>query len=435
MRVAVVGGGISGISAAFNATLKGHQIFLFEASNSLGGKAKSIYDSVSGEFIDNGQHALMGAYSSFLEICRALGTTKYIYEPQKLSIAFASPYSSIQTLEQKIFPGKYGTLIGLLFFKKLDYASKNAIIKLFAKLMFSSPEANIGCYEYLKSEKQTDNAIKVFWEPLVLAVLNSQIKDAPASLLINVIKRAFLGSSFESKLLLPNTHISKLFEPLPQFLDENGGCLKLSESVNSISKDSNFFQISTNKANYEFDKVIISLPFRRLQNLLLIKSTLLDSIVNISSKIDYSPIISIYLWYDKYVELPEMAALIDTKTQWLFNRNKFLQEMTSKYPLSLTCTISAATEIEKLTNSEIALLADMELKECFSTLGNTNLQYSKVIRERNATPLFNTENCSLRLGNKTDIDGLLISGDWTDTGLPATIESAALSGKLAADLL
>ncbi len=435
MKVAIVGAGISGTSAALHAAEKKYNVSLFEATDSVGGKARSFFDSKSNEFIDNGQHALMGAYTEFLNICKILGTTKYIYEPQKLSIAFASPNSSLDTLEQTLFQGKYGTLLGLLRFKKLDFASKFSIIQLFSKLLISSPKSGESCISFLKKERQTGQAIEIFWEPLILAVMNASVNEAPAALLITVIKKAFLGNSFESKLLLPSTAINKLIAPIESHLKIHKGVLHLSESVKSVEKVGQKFRIATNKANYEFDKVIFSLSPKRIQKILLIKSQFSLAIDTIVSNMQYSPIISAYLWYNKYLELPEIIALTQTKTQWIFNRSKILQEDKGTFPFSLACTISAADEIENMKNDQIIDLMDEEIKQCLPHMSGNQLEYARVVRERSATPLFTKDNIHLRPNNQTDIPGLFVAGDWTDTGLPATIEGAALSGKLAAESL
>ncbi len=435
MRIAIVGGGISGTSAALHAVRKNYQVSLFEASKDIGGKVRSFFDSQSGENIDNGQHALMGAYTEFLNICNLLATYRYIYEPKKLSIAFASPGNPIATLEQKIFKGKYGTLLGLFDFQAIDKYSKYHIIKLFTKLMFLNINSLDTCFDFLNNQKQTKQAIKYFWEPLILAVMNASIYDAPASILITVMKQAFLGNSYESKLLLPNVAIDNLIKPIGEYLNARNGKLHLSEAVQSIEKSRDKFLIDTSKDNYEFDKVIISVPPRRIQKILLIKSKLQDQIDILSEQMEYSPIISAYLWYDQYVDIPEIVAMTDTKTQWIFNRSKIIKEEKGKYPFSLTCTISAASEIEKLSNNEIVNLMHSEISSCFPQMKLAKLENSKVIRERNATPLFTKSNIKLRPKNLTDIPGLVIAGDWTDTGLPATIEGAALSGRLAAESL
>ncbi len=435
MNIAIVGAGISGTSAALHSAKKNHKITLFEATDSVGGKARSFFDSKSEEFIDNGQHAFMGAYTEFLNICKILGTEKYIYIPDKLSIAFTSPGAPIAQLEQKIFKGKYGTLVGLLGFDKLNTFSKYHIIKLFSKLLLSNKSSSLSCFEYLSRQKQTSEAINYFWEPLILAVMNASIHQAPASLLISVMKKAFLGNSFESKLLLPNVAINKLIEPIDSYLTTKGGSLQLSEAVQSVEKIGNKFHIVTKKSNYEFDKVIFSLSPNRIRKILLIKAQFSDSLDNILQNMDYSSIISAYLWYDKYIDLPEITAMTDTKTQWCFNRSKILKEEKGKYPFSLSCTISAAEEIEKLGNTEILDLMQQELNSCLPQLKKVNYMHGRVIRERNATPLFTTENIKLRPSAKTDIPGLYVAGDWTNTGLPATIEGAALSGRLAAEAL
>jgi hydroxysqualene dehydroxylase len=143
-----------------------------------------------------------------------------------------------------------------------------------------------------------------------------------------------------------------------------------------------------------------------------------------------SPIVSVYLWYDKAWLTEELVACLGATIQWVFNKS-------STYSAGrVSLTVSAGSDLAAKDQAEIVATCDAELRSLFADMKGATLMHGLVIKERHATPLI--EPGVQRVGT----DGLMnvvgsvaIAGDWTDTGLPATIEGAARSGVKAVEWL
>jgi len=146
-----------------------------------------------------------------------------------------------------------------------------------------------------------------------------------------------------------------------------------------------------------------------------------------------SPIVSINLWFDRPVTDREFVGLIGTRIQWLFNKDAILSN--GKGSNHIAIIISAAREFVDWTREALVEMAVEELNQLIPESRSAKLVHSAVVKERDATLAHTVESDSLRPGPRTSISNLILAGDWTATGLPATIESAVLSGHTAARMV
>jgi zeta-carotene desaturase len=146
-----------------------------------------------------------------------------------------------------------------------------------------------------------------------------------------------------------------------------------------------------------------------------------------------SPIVSINLWFDRPLMDREFVGMIGTRSHWLFNRDLILKP--GKESNHLAVVISAAREFTSWSKERLVEMAVGEINEMLPSSREAVLSRSIVVKEREATISHTVESDLLRPGARTSLDNLLLAGDWTDTGLPATIESAVISGHRAADLV
>ena len=146
-----------------------------------------------------------------------------------------------------------------------------------------------------------------------------------------------------------------------------------------------------------------------------------------------APIVSINLWFDRSVFDRQFAGLIGTRSQWLFNKNLIVKPTESSNQLAVI--ISAAHDFVDWTKEQLVEMALGELHELLPESRDARLLHSRIVKEREATLSHTVESDDLRPGPRTSIDNLILAGGWTATGLPDTIESAVLSGHIAADIL
>jgi len=438
-KVIIIGAGVAGLTAASHLVKSGFDVHIFEARKSIGGRLFSISHTDSGEVIDNGQHLISGAYTEFMSLLNELGTSTYLKSSDGLNVHYAQQDGKQYLLAPTGFAGDLGFIAGLFKFDALSLTSKFQLISFFVKLKLKRiASADFSCYDLLKNEHQGDEVISVFWEPLILAVMNARPKHIAATLLIEVLERAFFAGGAASNLLLPTCELSALLQPFENWFARNGGDLHFRSPVKNILVDNGkaIGIVLHNGEKIYSDRVISTVQAPVLYKML--PSDFQKNDFNFLMQFNYSTIINIYLWLDKHIQTPDFTAMLGTKSQWLFNRRNFISSPNSiitKYPGMLNITISGADELAKMPPTQLATECFDEIINCFPKFAGVELRHSKVLKDRFATFAATTETERLRPEPITSIKNLLLAGDWTNTGLPATIESAAISGKKAAQII
>lgn len=440
IKIAIIGGGVAGISAAVELCSKNIQFCLFEQRTNLGGRASSFFDKESSETIDNGQHLISCAYHNFLDTLSKLGTEKYFFRQNGLLVPFLEKIEINKNnfkinkflLNTSTLSGKAGKVLGLLNLKSLNFHSKINIIKLFIKFQNKSFKVeNKRVIDFLKEQKQTDNAINYFWEPVVLATLNASVQNSSSLLLAEVLKRAFFVDSKSSALLFPSIGLSEYYANFESIINKNKSKLFLNRRIIQIvPKKIGFELLCSDGSKFEADYVISAIPPYSLMKILpteIIKNSFFDEMKNYK----YSPILSIYLWYEKEIYSEMFCALLGSRFHWLFNRNAFVKRKNTLF--SYTLTTSFADDLINLNQTELSNIINEEL--CIILKTKEKLKFVKIIKERRATLLITPEIEDKRYRNESIIPGLFLAGDWTATRLPATIEGAAQSGVEAAKMI
>ena len=157
-------------------------------------------------------------------------------------------------------------------------------------------------------------------------------------------------------------------------------------------------------------------------------------------KFSGSPIISIYFRTNKELEKYDMSAFVDYKTQWIFNRTKIIKNDSlpkNEHGFDYTATISSAHSLENSSPEEVFSIFEAEIRNVYSDMNITDFKITakKVIIDRRATVDINIDNFKLRPNVKSPIDNFYLTGDWVNTGLPATMESAALSSNILLNII
>lgn len=427
MRIIIIGSGWAGISAAIQAAKRGWQVTVVEERPYIGGRARSFRDKHTGHVIDNGQHVMIGAYTSAWSVMQTLGTTSLIKKQQALQVAFAHVSGSRALLDASAFPGKAGLLAAFLKRKDLSLASRLTCLRLAVRIQRKHTQPRgLTCLEFLQQEKQTPETIRQFWEPLILATLNAPVREAAAELLVNIMRLAFLGGKGASSLWLPTAGLTELIAPFPTWLSHHGGSVIVGTSVenleftnNSDCKADHGVNITlSNRQQLNADAVVAAIPQRALQRLLQTS----DLSLNLPEQPSVSPIVSVYLWYDHTWLTTDFTATLGTSIQWVFNKSAI-------HPGLVALTVSAAEQEATLSGNDLVTKYDTELRTLFPEMKQAVLLHSQVIKEKHATPLITpaveAQKQQIGLNNTKQ---LVIAGDWTVPGLPATIEAAARSG-------
>ena len=428
-RVAVIGGGCAGLAAAARMAEAGITATLFEASPHLGGRARGL--QWKGQRLDNGQHILLGAYSETLRLLKLAGVDQnqaLLRLPLQLTM-----HGQFELSAQGGAPAPLHILLGLLRAKGLSLRERLAAIRLmiWMKLTGFTLAQDETLQNLLSRKTQPARLIKLLWEPLCLAALNTPLKSASAQVFLNVLRDSFAKAKSDSDMLLPRHDLSALLaEPLAAYIKSQGGHIQTNTPVATLHAVNNGFLVANEDgASAEFTHVIIAVSSFRLPALVSQLPPLAE-IANLSAQFKYQPIYTIYLQYPATVKLDmAMTGFAEGYSQWVFDRGS----LCGQHGL-LAVVVSAEGPHQKLTQENLAQAVAKELTSAFPQLPAP--LWHKVIAEKRATFA-----CSANLQRplqKTPLPGLYLAGDYTTDGdranaYPATIEGAVRSGVQCAD--
>jgi len=436
-KVIVIGGGVAGISSAMNLSRSGFEVTVLESREFIGGRMFSFTDGRTGDVIDNGQHAVIGAYHSFLRILDELGTINKLESQKALKVRFMDSEGRRSVIDASKLWGNAGLLYGFMRFNTISRSEKFKAILFFLKVKTGLRSIdNITVRRLLLDNNQSENIIARFWEPYTLSTMNTRIDTASAKLFVNVLKMALLSGSDNSKLIIPKTGLSELAAPFGEWLSGRGGELKLNNPVKGlIVEKGKCIGVSRNNGdNLLADYIVSCVPPYALHK--IIKESINRKFFKIHTEFRYSPIVSVYLWLDIDITENKFTALAGTTSQWIFNRRRISEataESIKAYPGLVQVTVSAADDLLNLTSKEIAELCHNELSGIFPNAKGSKLLHYRVVKEKRATIKQDIAMVNKRPGAKTGVEHFFVAGDWTDTGLPATLESAAVSGIVASN--
>ncbi len=420
-RVIVVGGGFAGLTASVYLAENNFDVTLLEASPKLGGRAYSLYNQKYDDYYDNGQHILMGCYEETLSFLKKINSIDNIEFQNSLKVPFVQKGGGIAELRsyKKFYP--LNLLLGILNFKVLSIKERLKVIDFFLDLMccYSCDLQDKTVKDWLECKKQSANTIKSFWEILVVGTLNTTIEKASAEIFSEILQRIFLSGNEAATIVLPKASIEKFYvENANHFIKTNNGEIILSERVNRMEiKNNKILKIKTeNKSYSDFDFVIMAIPE------FAAKKIMTDSNISFDlPEFEYSPILNVHLWLKENPFRERFYGFIGSQIHWLFNHGKHI-----------SLTTSSADNLINLDSSEIIRHFCSEIELYFPIFKREMVIDSQVIKEKRATFIPNTASTERRKKFNWQLENFLVAGDWTNTGLPATIESAVLSGRIAA---
>jgi squalene-associated FAD-dependent desaturase len=433
-KVIIIGAGIAGISAAVELATKNIKPILLESRKFPGGRAYSHLDSKTNDVIDNGQHLLMGAYTNYLNLLKKLNTYDKLSFSEGIKIPFYRQNQRLANFDTTLFPGKVGMLLGLFGFNLLSITEKLLAIKFILSLFIRRQSfQNMTVKNLLIYFKQNDNSISNFWEPLCLATMNATIDNCSAEIFKTIIQKAFFSKSEFSRIIFPKAGLSELLGNWESYIIDLGGEIHYNTRVDEfILENSKLIGVKSLDKDFYGDYIVSAIPPNKLKTV-VDKSNLFGNFEYLE-KFSFSPIISVYLWFDKEILESKINACLGTHIQWIFNKrliaeNNFNDNNSGHYAL----TISGADSLIDKSKDEIINICIKEINSLFPTSKSSKLLHSVVIKEKYATIKITPEIQKIRPVSETDIPNLFLAGDWTNTGLPATLESAAFSGKIAAE--
>jgi len=441
MSVVVVGGGVAGLAAASALAERGCGVSVLEAAPTLGGRARSFVERSTGDSVDNGQHALMGCYYEFLGLLTRIGRRGALWE-SALDVPLWDAARGVRRLACPALPSPLHFAAGVMRFGHLSLRQRlsalragQALVSRFGRGRGQDESSTVA--QALLTLGQSPQARRALWDPLTWATLNADPDEASAGLLAAVVARALLGPRSASRFLLPALPLSELYaEPARKFIETRGGTVRCRAPVDEVVVEGGrAVGVRSCGELLSASRVILAVPPPVVRRIAPPK---LRSAVAAALE-RATPIISVTLWLDRPVGGPDFLGLLDGQTQWLFRVDRIHQRPNTpaRSPLEgarLACVRSGASAWLDLPTREIALIALREAKQALPGAAHAELRHALVVKEVAATLAPTPELQPLRPGPVGPVADLFLAGDWTDTGLPATLESAAFSGHRAAAL-
>jgi zeta-carotene desaturase len=438
-KAIVVGGGWAGCAAAFRLAQAGWKVALFEKSAHLGGRASSFVLPGRDLELDNGQHLFLGAYRRTLEMLGGLGTAGQIEFQAALEVPFFLPGGRCEILRAGGSWGPFGLLSGLNRLAHLDAPEKAALKKLGLRGGWDLVRAKVGLMadsgqsaaQWLGACGQPGSLIAKFWEPLCLAALNAPSSQVQAGALMTVLAQGFLAGGGKSGLGFSKVPLNRLLDPaLKSHLEARGGELHLHTGADQLQVEGGRVRrLRTEEGKeYSAQAFVLALPHHQAGHAFAPEWSQSLGLEGVKAW-PCSPILSVQLWTGKPLLPKSFGAFqsVDGRQpafHWAFDKG----ERTS-------FVSSAAIDLAHLDKAQVLERLYAQLESYLPSFDRAGVRESLVLKEMRATPLLKPGSSALRLDQKTSIANLALAGDWTATGLPATIEGAVVSGFKAAEAL
>jgi squalene-associated FAD-dependent desaturase len=437
-RVAVVGGGVAGLAAACALAQDGYAVDLFERRPYVGGRASSyLYPAVE-ETIDNCQHIILGCCTYIRDLLRRAGAEDAIRWSS--GITFLEPGGRQTELKPSPLPAPLHSTPSFLSTKALDLRDKIAIARAIAVFLRGSrPEDDQQNFaDWLRRTRQTPRAIEHFWKPVLFSALNEDPDRISVRYAAKVFREAFLFSAEAGRMGLPRVPLSEMYGQVAAAIEQAGGRVHLRSTVEGLCHDvaSTRWRLRVADHVEVFDAIILALSFEGLQKLLpaLPDEPSRARLESLLQNFSHSPLTGIHLWFDREITDLDHAVLLDTTLQWLFNTSRIQPERQSQREGHLVeLVVSASKSLVSMERQAIIDLALRELALFFPRMRQARLLKAAVVKEVRATYSIVPGLDEARPAAESGWPGLMLAGDWTATGWPSTMESAARSGYLAAE--
>lgn len=436
----VVGAGFAGLSAAVRLARDGACVLVLEARGRLGGRATAFQDRETGELVDNGQHVLLGCYRDTLSFLREIGAEDNIRVQPALAVTMIDRDGVKSRLDCSFLPPPLNFVAGVFDWDALGWSDRLSLLRMATPIriarraiagrssrLAASPGETVE--NWLIRNGQTPRICEMLWDPLALAALNQSPQQAAAPTFARVLGEMFGTDPKASSLILPLRPLHLMYaEPARRYIEARGGEVRSGQpSVVSLS-GRGISSVRCGGEEWKPDIVISSVPWFALSDLFDGDTEGLRPTLTNARAVAACPIVTVNLWFDRPVMDEPFVGLPGRAMQWVFDKRQVFGDSSAH----LSLVSSGAADKVGRTNAELIEEARAEIQAALPLAREAGLVKASVVREPRATFSL-APGQPARPSTHTSVKGLFLAGDWVDTGLPATIESAVRSGHMAAD--
>jgi squalene-associated FAD-dependent desaturase len=429
--VIVLGGGLAGITAALDCAEAGARVTLLEVRPRLGGAAYSF--ERDGLWLDNGQHVFLRCCTAYRRLLARLGSERRVAIQPRLEIPVLSPGSPQALLRRDALPAPLHLAGALLGYRHLRLAQRvraaRAALAL-GRVDTHTARGTLG--EWLAAHGQSAASVAALWDLIALPTLNLPAAEGSLALGAFVLQTGLLRRNDAGDIGFHVRPLSEtLGDPAVVLLGQMGVDVRLGVRVHALEElrmraGGERLRVRAGGEQLEADAVICALPHERASGLL---EPLLGEQASRWRGLGASPIVNVHIVYDRRVCDLRFAAGVGTPIQYVFDRSEAAGLDHGQY---LAISLSGAAQEMELSSEQLCGRYVEAMGELFPRARDALVRSVHVSREHAATFAARPGTESLRPGPRTSLAGLVMGGAWTDTGWPATLEGAVLSGHAAA---
>jgi squalene-associated FAD-dependent desaturase len=407
--VHIIGAGISGLAAAIRLANANYSVRLHEATQVAGGRCRSYFDAATNLTIDNGNHLLLSGNRAAVAYARAIGTEAGLVGPKRAQFPFVD-LSTGQRWQLDLGESR----LPLWLFDEARRVPDTGLLDYLALL----PLIWAGRSKLVGDAIPCEGALyQRLVQPLLLAALNVDPPEGSAGLAGAVVRETLLAGGQACRPLIARDGLSAvLVEPAIKLLRERGASIQFGHELRE------FGMSGTSVGELKFgvdavaiapdEAVVMAVPPRPAAALL----------PGLKTPSKFRAIVNAHFRFDPPKDMPPITGVVGGTVEWLF-----------AFPQRLSVTVSNADRLVELPREELAQTIWRDVCKAAGVRGE--LPPWQIVRERRATFEATPEQDALRPGATTPLKNLFLAGDWTDTGLPATIEGSVRSGNRAADFV
>ncbi len=441
----VIGGGLAGIAAALSLAKRGVKVTLLESRQRLGGRAGSftLLDDFGVEIqtVDYCQHVGMGCCHNLKKLIQWLGQKDDWHEHRQLH--FFGPHGDYQRLGAwPIVPAPLHLAGWLLKWPHLRLRDRASIARgmwAVRKLPLNSQTASQPALDWLQLHGQTPAAIEHFWSTIIVSALGEELSRVSLAAVAKVLQDGFLKHRDAFHLLVPQRPLAELFgTQAVHCLKQQGVELHLATPVTSLAQlTPEALRVDTSQSSLEADSVILAVPWHQLSKIRFVDDRCgLSALASIAGQLQSSSITGVHTWWDRpWLNLPH-AAIVGRLCQWVFPKPTLVfpsaTASVSQRQVYYQIVISASQALRGAEPEKLASAIHEDLQKVFPAARGARLLKYKVVTDPQAvfsiTPQAHLFRPEPGVGPR-----IAVAGDWTQTGWPATMEGAILSGFKAAE--
>jgi len=406
-NIHVIGAGLAGLSAAVRLAGEGHSVAVHEAAPHAGGRCRSYYDQALGMTIDNGNHLVLSGNRATLAFLATIGAEDRLVGPAEAAVDFAD----LATGERWTLRPNDGRIPWWVFDARRRVPGTRSVGYLAAvQLLWASPTQRID--QVLSCRGAVYDRLL---QPFLLAALNTEPREAAAALAGAVMRETLAAGGAACRPLIARDGLGAAFiEPAQRFLEQHGGAARFGHRLRAVAATGDRVE------SLDFGEDQIDLGARDAVVLAVPPPVAASLVPGLTVPTEFRAIVNGHFRVAPPPGLPPLIGVLNGLVEWIF-----------AFPDRISVTISGADRLLETPREELAAQIWRDVGRVTGLPGPPPSW--QIVRERRATFAATPAQNALRPGPQTPWTNATLAGDWTATGLPATIEGAIRSGNRAAE--